>query len=183
MRSYLFVPMFFFACANAAAQAPNARAEAFAGGGLCRMGGDEGSLGRGTCLVAGLGFRIAGNASVEVDLLRAHHERDIAGGPLEGSATGVFGNLVYHFGRGRARLFTMASVGVLDSNTTHTFPSATGVNVISSDATDFAWGGGAGVEAFVDRRFSFRPQFRMIFSETTGVMGLFSATVAVGYHW
>jgi hypothetical protein len=63
------------------------------------MGGDEGSLGNGPYVLGGVGFRLAARASVEVDVMRAQHEREIAGGPLEGTATGVFGNVVYHFSR------------------------------------------------------------------------------------
>jgi hypothetical protein len=97
--------------------------EIFAGAGLSRVGGDEGSLGNGACFVGGIGFRVAARTSVEIDVIRAQHERDIAGGPLSGTATGVFGDV------------------------------------------------------------SLRPQFRIVFSETTGVMGLTATSVAVGYHW
>jgi hypothetical protein len=53
----------------------------------------------------------------------------------------------------------------------------------ASEANDFAWGGGAGVKIFVTPRLTVRPQFRMVFSEATGVMGLAASSVAVGYHW
>jgi hypothetical protein len=52
-----------------------------------------------------------------------------------------------------------------------------------SDENDFAWGGGGGVKIFLTPRFSVRPQFRLVFTETTGVMGLAAGSVAIGYHW
>jgi len=66
--------------------------------------------------------------------MRARHERRIAGGPLEGTATGVIGSLAYRFAD------------------TRTQP------------------------------FSVRPQFHMVFSEATGVLGLAVASVALSYH-
>jgi hypothetical protein len=134
-------------------------------------------------VVAGIGYRFAPKASVEADVLRVHHERVIAGGPLTGNATGVFGDLVYLFGEGQTQVFAMGSAGVLNSRTTHTFPSGGGVRVLNVDETDFAWGGGAGVKLFVSRRFSVRPQFRIVVSERTGVLGLASASVSAAYHW
>jgi hypothetical protein len=147
------------------------------------MGGDEGSLGSGPCLVAGTGFRLVAKASIEIDLLSVHHQRNIAGGLLEGRATGVLGDLVYHLGQGRTHVFAMGSAGILNSSTTHMFPSSGLVHVVSSHVTDFAWGGGAGVKIFVKRRLSLRPQVRILFSERTGVMGLVATSLAVGYHW
>jgi hypothetical protein len=32
-------------------------------------------------------------------------------------------------------------------------------------------------------QLSLRPQFRLVFREATGVMGLAAASVAVGFHW
>jgi hypothetical protein len=157
--------------------------EVFAGGGPSRMGSDEGSLGSGPALLAGIGFRFAARASIELDLLRAQHERNIAGGPLEGTATGVFGDLVYHFGEGRTQFFAIGSAGFLSSRTSHRLPFSGGAQVIRSDQSDFAWGGGAGVKLYLKPRFSLRPQFRIVFSERTGVMGLVAASVVVGYHW
>ncbi len=90
------------ACAvPAAGQGRSRRFEVFAGGGVSRMGGDEGSLGTGPSVLGGFGFRVTPRLSVEVDLTRAQHERSIAGGPLEGTASGVFGDLLYHFGEGQ----------------------------------------------------------------------------------
>ena len=62
------------------------RAGVFAGGGISRMGGDEGSLGSGFSVVAGFGYRVTSRLSLEIDLTRAQHDRNIAGGPLEGTA-------------------------------------------------------------------------------------------------
>lgn len=161
------------------------------------MGGDEGSLGDGPCIVAGFGFRFAARASVELDVLRAQHQRNIAGGPLEGTATGVFGDVVYYFTEGRTQAFAMGGVGVLNAMTTHQLPETlctptpTGAAcgrtgrtiVIREDGNNIAWSGGAGVKIFVKPQVSLQPQLRMIFSEVTGVMGLSAASVALGYHW
>ncbi len=168
---------------RAAAQSRPYRTEVFAGGGASRMGGDEGSLGRGPYVVGGMGFRFTARTSAELDLMRAQHERDIAGGPLEGTATGVFGNIVHHFSEGRTRGFVMGSVGLLHSRRTHSFPSGGTAIVVRSDNTHFAWGGGAGVKTFLKPHLSLRPQLRLVFSETTGVMGLAAFSVAMGYHW
>jgi Outer membrane protein beta-barrel domain len=159
------------------------RAEVFAGGGVSRMGGDEGSLGSGPSVVAGFGYRVTSRLALEIDLTRAQHDRNIAGGPLEGTATGVFGNLLYHFGEGRTQVFVAGSVGMLNSDITHTYPAAGGTQTITSDENDFAWGGGGGVKVFLTPHVSLRPQFRIVFSEQTGVMGQATASVAVGFHW
>jgi hypothetical protein len=185
MRFYLLMPLFFFlASGRAAGQDPRQRLEVFAGAGAARMGGDEGSLGRGACWVAGFGFRFAARVSVEADLMRAQHERNIAGGPLEGTATGVFGDVVYHFAQGRTQVFVMGSAGLLSARTTHTYsPSGGRAMTFRSEDNDFAWGGGAGVKTFLKPQLSLRPQFRIVFSEATGVMGLAAVSVAMGYHW
>ncbi len=179
------MPLFFFlASERAAGQDLRQRAEVFAGAGASRVGGDEGSLGNGACLVGGFGFRFAARVSVELDLMRAQHERNIAGGPLEGTATGVFGDVVYYFAEGRTQVFVMGSAGLLSSKTTHTYsPSGGPAITFRSEDNNFAWGGGAGVKIFLKPQLSLRPQVRLVFSEATGVMGLAAASVAMGYHW
>ena len=68
LRCYLLTPLFVvLASGMAAGQDRSQRVEVFAGAGVSRVGGDEGSLGHGACLVAGFGFRFAARASVEVD--------------------------------------------------------------------------------------------------------------------
>jgi hypothetical protein len=184
MRFYLLIPLFFLlAAGRAVGQETRQRMEMFAGTGASRVGGDEGSLGSGLCFLGGFGVRFAARASVEADLMRAEHERNIAGGPLEGTVTGLFGDVVYHFAEGRAQLFVMASAGLLSSRTTHTYPLGGVVTTVTSEDDDFAWGGGGGVKVFITPRFSLRPQFRLVFSEATGVMGLAAGSVAIGYHW
>jgi hypothetical protein len=172
------------ACAvPAAGQGRSRRFEIFAGGGVARMGGDEGSLGTGPSVLGGFGFRVTPRLSVEVDLTRAQHERSIAGGPLEGTASGLFGDLLYHFGEGRTQVFVAGSVGVLHSEITQTYPAAGGTQTFTSDESDLAWGGGAGVKVFLSPQFSLRPQFRLVLSEKTGVLGQATGSVAVGFHW
>ena len=172
------------ACAvPAAGQGTSRPFEIFAGAGVSRMGGDEGSLGSGPSVVSGFGYRITRRLSVEVDLTRAEHERNIAGGPLEGTGMGAFGDLVYHFGEGRTQVFAVGSLGVLNSDVTQTYPIAGGTQTFTRDKSSFAWGGGAGVKVFLKPQISLRPQFRLIFSEETGVMGQATGSVAVGFHW
>lgn len=184
MRAKLLIPVFvLLASVQAAAQVAANRAELFAGAGVSRVGGDEGSRGNGPYVLGGVGFRITARTSVEVDAMRARHERSIAGGPLEGTAAGVFGNVAYHFAEGQAQVFVMGSVGFLRSETTHTFPFGGTMTTLRSEVTDFAWGGGGGVKVFLTPRFSLRPQFRLVFSEATGVMGLAAGSIGVGYHW
>ena len=115
--------------------------------------------------------------------MRAEHEREIAGGPLEGTATGVFGNLVYHFSEGRTQIFVMGSAGLLRSETTHTYPLDGTLTTFRSEDNGFAWGGGGGIKIFLTPRFSLRPQLRLVVSETPGVTGLAAATMGIGYHW
>ena len=172
------------ACAvPAAGQGTSRPFEVFAGAGVSRMGGDEGSLGSGPSVVSGFGYRVTPRLSLEVDLTRAQHERNIAGGPLEGTATGVFGDLVYHFGEGRTQVFVVGSLGVLNSDIRQTFSIAGGTQTFARDESSFAWGGGAGVKVFLKPRISLRPQFRLVLSEETGVMGQATGSVAVGFHW
>jgi hypothetical protein len=185
VRCYVLTPLFFvLASGRAAGQDAPMRVEAFGGAGVCRMGGDEGSLGRGPCFVGGFGFRFAARVSVEMDVMRARHERTIAGGPLEGTATGAFGDVVYHFAEGRTQVFVMGGAGLLSSRTTHTYSPSGGQTItFRSHDSNFAWGGGAGVKMFLTPHLSLRPQFRIVFSEATGVMGLTVTSVAMGYHW
>jgi hypothetical protein len=39
------------------------------------------------------------------------------------------------------------------------------------------------VKVFLKPQVSLRPQFRLVFSEKTGVMGQATGSVAVGFHW
>jgi hypothetical protein len=159
------------------------RAEVFVGGGVSRMGGDEGSLGGGPSVVAGFGYHVTSRLSLEIDSTQAQHDRSIAGGPFEGTATGVFGDLLYHFGEGRTQIFVVGSVGMLNADITHTYPAVGGTETIMKVESDFAWGGGGGVKVFLTPHVSLRPQFRIVFSEQTGVMGQATGSVAVGFHW
>ena len=180
----LVMSIAMMACAvPAAGQGKGRPFEVFAGAGVSRMGGDEGSLGSGPSVVLGLGYRVTPRLSLEVDLTRAQHERNIAGGPLEGTGTGVFGDLVHHFGEGRTQVFAVGSLGVLKSDITQTYPTAGGTQTFTRDESSLAWGGGAGVKVFLTPSISLRPQFRLVFSEQTGVMGQATGSVAVGYHW
>ena len=90
------------------------------------------------------------DSRVEVDLTRAQHERSIAGGPLEGTASGLFGDSLYHFGEGRTQIFVVGSVGVLNSEITQTYPVAGGTRTFTSDESDLAWGGGGRREGLSD---------------------------------
>jgi len=184
MRFGLVLPLFLALTPGAiAGQDAGRRVEVFAGAGLARMGGDEGSLGTGPGIVAGFGYGLSARLRLEIELIRARHERDIAGGPLEGTVTSGTANLAYTRTRGRTRIFVSAGAGILSSRTTHTFPSG-GENVtVKSSDDDFAWGAGGGVDIFLKRRLSLRPAFRWVTSEATGVMGLIVATVTAGYHW
>ncbi len=184
MRSRLLTRVFvLLATSHAAAQGPAHRGEVFGAVGVSRMGGDEGSLGSGPHVLGGVGVRLAPKAPIELDVMRAQHERDIAGGPLRGTATGLFGNGVYHVSEGRTQVFVMGSVGFLRSETTHTYPFGGTPTTFTSDDIGFAWGGGAGLKIFLTPRFSVRPQFRLVFSEATGVMGLAAGSIGVGYRW
>ena len=167
----------------AAGQDTSRHFELFVGAGVSRMGGDEGSLGSGPSVVSGFGYRVTRRLSVEVDLSRARHERNIAGGPLEGIATGVFGDFVYHFGEGSAQVFAIGSLGVLNSDVTQSYPIAGATQTFTRDESSLAWGGGAGVKLFLKPQISLRPQFRLVFSDQTGVMGQATGSVAVGFHW
>lgn len=183
MRLRLLIPTFvLLAAAHAAAQGPANRGELFAGAGASRVGGDEGSRGNGLYVHGGVGVPLGARVSVEVDVMRAQHERDIAGGPLVGTATGMFANVVYRFSEGPTQPFVMGSVGLLRSETTHTFPFNGVPTAFRSDENDFAWGGGGGVRILLTPRFSLRPQLRLVFSEATGVMGLAAGSIGRGYR-
>ena len=146
--------------------------------GLCRS-----RRGSGPSVVSGFGYRVTPRLSLEVDLTRAHHERDIAGGLLEGTATGIFGDVVYYFGAGGTQVFVVGSFGTLNSDVTQTYPIVGGTRTLTRNESSFAWGGGGGVTVFLKPQISLRPQFRLVFSEETGVMGQATGSVAVGYHW
>lgn len=183
-RVYWLMPLvFILAAGKAAGQDPQTRREVFGGGGVSRVGGDEGSLGAGPHVVGGFGVRFMGRVSVEMDVMRAQHERTIAGGPLKGTATGGFGNVVYQFSEGRTQVFVMGSAGLLNTKTVHTYSSGGQVTTFRSQDNSVAWGGGVGAKTFLESQLSLRTQFRLVFSEATGVMGLAAASVALGYHW
>lgn len=171
-----------FASGPVAAQRAASRGELFAGAGIARVGGDESSLGNGPHFFGGVGFRLSTRVAVEVNAMTARHERDI-GGPLEGTATGVLGSVVYHFTDGRTQPFAMGSAGLLRSETTHTYTFLGEPTTFRTDETHFAGGGGGGVKIFLTPRFSLRPEVRIIFSEATGVLGLVAASIGIGYHW
>jgi hypothetical protein len=159
------------------------RVELFAGGGVARVGGDEGSLGNGPYLTGGIGFGLGPRASIELDVMKARHDRTIAGGPLEGTATGIFGSVLYHFSNGRTRPFVLGSVGLLRSDVTQTFPVNGTPTVFTSRDSNFAWGGGGGAKILLTSRLSLRPQLRLVFSESTGVMGLVAPSIGAEYRW
>ena len=77
----------------------------------------------------------------------------------------------------------VGSVDVLHSEITQTYPVGGGTRTFTSDGSDLAWGGGAGVKIFLRPQLSLRPQFRLVLSEKTGVMGQATGSVAVGLHW
>ncbi len=183
MRIRLLVSMIVLAGVQAAAQVPAERLEVFVSVGASRMGGDEGSLGSGPQILGGIGIRLLPRVSIEVDVTRTHHEREIAGGLLVGTATGLFGNGVYHFFEGRTQIFVMGSVGRLRSETVHTFSFGGTPTTFKSDDSGFSWGGGAGLKVLLTPRLTLRPQFRLVFSEQTGVLGLAAASAGLGYHW
>jgi hypothetical protein len=115
--------------------------------------------------------------------MRATHERVIAGSPLEGTATAVLANGLYHWPAGRAELFVRGSVGLLHRTTTHTLPVGGAAITFRSEDNDLAWGGGGGVKIVLTPRLSLQPQFRLIISEATGIMGLAAGSIAFGYRF
>ena len=179
------MPLFLLLGSQAVAQNHHNKVETFAGAGWTRFDGDEGSLGNGPGAVGGIGYRLASRASVELDLMRLQHQRNFSSGVrFEGTATGVFGDLAYHFSEARTQPFVMASAGVLHSSRTSNFPEPGGAaSVIRSHDNTLTWGGGAGVKIFLNLKLSLRPQFRGLYSEAAGVLGLLAGSVAIGYHW
>ena len=87
----------------------------------------------------------------------------------------------YHCGEGSAQVFMVGSLGVLKSDITQIYPIEGGTQTFTRDESSFAWGGRR--EGVPEPQISLRPQFRLVFSEQTGVMGQATGSVAVGFHW
>lgn len=185
VRVYWLLPMLLCLIAGRSeGQELDRRLEVFGGAGVTHVGADEGSRGTGATFVGGVGLVVSPRVSIEGEAQQARHERSIAGGPLKGTSTGVFGDVVLHSAASRTALFVMGSAGVLNSKTTHVYPSSAGsTTTVRANDTGFAWGGGAGGRVFITPRVSLRAQLRVMFSESTGATGLMSATAVLGYHW
>jgi len=169
-----------FASGRAMGQQGRPRLEAFFGVGASRVGEDERSLGSGPSVLGGFGVRLIRGAALEAELIHNRHDRKVALTQIQGTTTGAFVNVVYHVGQGRTRFFALGSIGGLNYRTNIADRT---VVTRRRESTDFAWGGGLGVKVFLTPRLSLRPQFRYVFSETSGILGHITVSVAVGYHW
>jgi opacity protein-like surface antigen len=168
----------------AGAQTASERFELFVGAGVSRMGGDEGSLGSGGTLTAGTDARIVGGLLIGTDALHTRHERQIAGGRLEGTATGVVANLTYRFRpESGVQPFALVSLGAVHFSTTQTYPASFGLVSNHSSETQKAWGGGGGVSIALTPHLLLRPQFRLLFAKRTGVLGLATTSLAASCRW
>jgi hypothetical protein len=184
MRAWLVVALLVCGLAAPAEAQPSAAGPVvFGGGGGSRMGADEGSLGSGAAFQGGIGYEFRRTVSLEVAVGHGSYSRNIAGGPLEGSTTIVFVDARRYFGQTRTQPFLMGTAGFMHIDQTHTYPGASGLITVDETLTESAWGGGAGVRFRVGERAFVRPQYRLVFSSSTGVSGLQVITVDVGYRW
>lgn len=159
----------------------------FAGIDYGAVGEDEGSLGGGTGLLAGLEVQPWRRVGFELYLDRATHDRSfVSGTRFSGDTTFAGVSAVLHFGAGSpVEPFLLAGLGVLWANGDSRFPfyeDPPREEIFHHHASDFAWMLGGGVSIPVHPRVSIRPEVRFILSPAS-YRNRASLGVAVGFRF
>lgn len=169
------------------AQNHDARAEVFGSIGGGKVYDDEGSLGKGLDIGGGIGFRLTSKLHIEGQVNGIDYERNFASGVrFAGTAIFTTANLRYHFSTAKVQPFIVGGVGFVHHENRSrfledNFPTKRTTNGL---ATNF----GGGVEIFLNKKFSIKPEFRIFLGDTagSGVEPPFTVgrgSVAFSYHW
>jgi hypothetical protein len=147
---------------------------------------DEGSLGSGLYGGGGFGYRLHRRFSVEAEISRFEHEREIGGGAFRFAGAGTFaaGNLLLHLKTGSVQPYVLAGAGLL-----HYRNSSTLSGLPANSSTRFAGTAGFGVLGFLTPRVSVRPEVRVSIGGATSWAGVeppvsvLRYSIGIGYHW
>ncbi|MCI0624269.1 MAG: porin family protein [Acidobacteria bacterium] len=187
MRSKILLAALLLMPGAAWAETFGTRYEVFGTVGGLKAYDDEGSIGTGTAASGGFGYRATPKLGFEIEVSRTPHLRDIAGGTLRFEGTGVFttGSLLYHFSESRAQPYVLGGIGHLHYRREFHF-----LFIGTSDtANGFAYNFGGGVKIFLNRRFSARPEFRILVGEARNnqavepPFSVFRGSIGLAYHW
>jgi opacity protein-like surface antigen len=151
---------------------------------------DEGSLGSGLDIGAGVGYRWRGPLAAEAQLERLGTERRFESGvDFDARLFQLSGRLLYHFSAGKTEPYVGGAVGLTRFERTSVFPVLTpgpdgrpvrqGDEVFRRDGNEFTWGGVAGVRARAARRVQVRPEVAVLITRPSTFV-VVSAGVKIG---
>jgi len=189
----LFLVVFPFA-ATCAAQTYEYQTEVFGSVGMSRLMDDDGKLADGANFGGGIGFRPFSRLGFEFEVNGMHYKkRPWYGGLGFVERTPIYftGNIVYHFSTERHQPYVLAGVGILRYDSTTVWQGVPGGPVEIWEGTDIgpAFSFGVGFKAFLTKKLSLRPEFRLVECWELDVLlaeppvSLFRASIALGYHW
>jgi hypothetical protein len=172
--------------ASAGAQTFLPKYSVFGQVGAARIYDDEGSIGTGFYGGGGMGFRFHRRLGAEFELFRFKHERSVAGGLLRFAGTGNFymGNALLYFSDRRVQPYVVGGIGALDYINRSNLASTP-----ETRSTRLAGNAGFGIQGFLSRRASLRPEVRLTWGGTRRAAGIeppISAlrfSIGLGYHW
>ena len=171
------------------AAAQEGRTEVFAGAGWGRTWDDEGTIGTGLNVNAGVGFNVIPRVALELEVMTAKNKREPGAGSgfhAEGRTTTVGPNVLFHFATGRIKPFVLAGIHFFH----HDGFAGFAPDRPEAKESHWAFRVGAGMKAFVSDRWFIRPEFACSSGgngRTAGALEFpiwsprFSA--GIGYQW
>ncbi len=165
--------------------------EIFVSTGVVQLWDDEGSLGSGIPIGAGIGFKLPHGWGVEAlaDTQKAKRNFD-SGVRFDATVTAARARIMKYFGGGRAQPYAGGGLGVTRITSTREFPTGcalvnnvftcAGREVFQSDSTSGTLSGLAGVRIAAGNAMFVRPEFELSRAGEHLRMG---GTVAVGASW
>ena len=164
--------------------------EVFGALGMGRLGADEGSRGRGPFFGGGVGFRPVSRVGFELEAGVLSNSRELPHSSFEGTAVLVSGNVLYHFSESRKQFYVIGGLGMLRTDQRREFKNLEVPDTQTFRSESFAvWNGGVGLKVFLTPKLMVRPEYRHFGGadelgiRSLGVMGMWRATVALGYYW
>jgi opacity protein-like surface antigen len=179
------VCVLLFCPAIAAAQnrQPVAGPEAFAGLGAGWLHDDEGSLGRGLDIGAGIGYRWRGPLATELQVGRlATSRRFDSGVEFDATLHQLSGRLLHHFSAGNTEPYVGGAAGFtrFDRRSVSPVvvpgpdgrPMRVGDERFRRDDTEFTWGAVAGLRVRSARRVQVQPEFALLITRPSNFVVL-----------
>jgi hypothetical protein len=172
------------------AQAPSL--ELFASTGVVQLWDDEGSLGTGSPLAGGLGFRLPQGWAVEALVERHENNRDFDSDVrFDSTVLGGRFRLLKYFGTARAQAYVGGGVGATRIKSIYDYPTRCqlgannqfqcfGRDVRRRTTNSAALSGFSGVRLGVGQRMFVRPEFEL---SRSGEHMRIGGTVAAGWGW